>query len=676
MVSDTACKTWTPLPYYMETTTNGSTAYHCNPGDTLFDLKYCYGPCPVGAANSASCAPIKAQGPGRCEIQTKNPIHISTGNKYLNEKDYVASGNGNLNLVRFYNNQNNAARSTFGTAWRHGYDSYITPRFYRTSRFSSGDPSIVLAVRANGNAYAFTVNGTIYTSQDADVADTLTAIVGVNGVVTGWTYRVAADDSVETYNAIGKLVSIQNRAGHIQTLTYSDGATPTTIAPKSGLLIRIADAFGRQLNLTYDSASRIATMTDPANGQYLYTYGVNNNLASVTYPDLKTRTYLYNEAAFTNGANLPHALTGITDENGVRYASYYYTAQGKAYKEHHAGGVNQYQIGYSSDGASSTITDPLGTARTTHFTTILGVIKATGQSQPGGAGCGPASSAVTYDANGNVATRTDFNGNVTTYTYDLSRNLETSRTEAFGTAHARTITTTWHPTYRLPVTIAEPQRITINDYDDRGNLLTKTVQATSDATGAQGLSAAVTGTPRSWTYTYNEIGQVLTARGPRTDVNDLTSYAYDPVTGDLVSITNPLGHVTTLSHYDANGRVGRIVDANGLTTDLQYSPRGWLTSRTVTGNGSTEATGYDYDGVGQLKKVTLPDGSWVGYDYDNAHRLTATYDGIGNRISYTLDAMGNRLKEEVRDPSGTLARQTTRIYDALNRLKTITGGTQ
>jgi hypothetical protein len=56
--------------------------------------------------------------------------------------------------------------------------------------------------------------------------------------------------------------------------------------------------------------------------------------------------------------------------------------------------------------------------------------------------------------------------------------------------------------------------------------------------------------------------------------------------------------------------------------------------------------------------------------------LTDTYDSIGNRITYTLDAMGNRLKEEVKDPSGALAKQTTRVYDALNRLKTVTGGTQ
>ncbi|MDZ4055752.1 MAG: DUF6531 domain-containing protein, partial [Polynucleobacter sp.] len=299
MVSDTVCKVWTPLPYYMESYKSANIKYTCHPGDWLFDGNKCYGACPVGDAGATSCAPVKVQAPSSAQAQscsdqkfkdlfTTHPIHISTGNKHLTERDYAASGIGNLNLVRFYNSQNNAARSTFGTAWRHDYDSYITPSFYSSSKFVAGDAQTVLAVRPNGNAYAFTVNGTTYTSQDPDVTDTLTAIIGSNGVVTGWTYRVTANNSVETYNATGKLVSIQDRAGQVLTLTYN-----------AGLLTQVADAFGRQLNFTYDAANRIATMTDPANGQYVYAYDANNNLASVTYPDLKTKTYLYNEAAYT-----------------------------------------------------------------------------------------------------------------------------------------------------------------------------------------------------------------------------------------------------------------------------------------------------------------------------------------------------------------------------------------
>ena len=143
----------------------------------------------------------------------------------------------------------------------------------------------------------------------------------------------------------------------------------------------------------------------------------------------------------------------------------------------------------------------------------------------------------TYDANGNVASRTDFNGNLTNYTYDLARNLETSRTEGLtgrrGTPQTRTISTQWHPTFRLPAAIAEPLRITTNIYDAdgtacgaRGALCSRSVQATTDANGSQGFSATPSGAPRTWTYTYNANGSVLTMNGPRTDVADVTTYTY------------------------------------------------------------------------------------------------------------------------------------------------------
>src|SRR2546427_11192951 len=45
-------------------------------------------------------------------------------------------------------------------------------------------------------------------------------------------------------------------------------------------------------------------------------------------------------------------------------------------------------------------------------------------------------------------------------------------------------------------------------------------------------------------------------------------------------------------------------------------------------------------------------------------------DNLGNSISYGLDAMGNRTREEVRDPApaNTLVQTRSRVYDNLNRL--------
>src|SRR4029077_11898103 len=74
------------------------------------------------------------------------------------------------------------------------------------------------------------------------------------------------------------------------------------------------------------------------------------------------------------------------------------------------------------------------------------------------------------------------------------------------------------------------------------------------------------------------------------------------------------------------------------------------------------------DFVGQLTKVTLPDGSFLSYSYDAAHRLTGISDSLGNRIAYTLDAMGNRTQEQVFDPANALAQTRNRVFNNLNQL--------
>jgi YD repeat-containing protein len=180
---------------------------------------------------------------------------------------------------------------------------------------------------------------------------------------------------------------------------------------------------------------------------------------------------------------------------------------------------------------------------------------------------------------------------------------------------------------------------------------------------------------RSWTY--NESGQVLTARDP---LNNLTTYAYysdttdEHTKGDLQSVTNASGQITQYTRYDRSGRVLQSIDTNGAVTDTTYTPRGWVKTVTVTPPGAAaQLTVYDYDGVGQLKKVTLPDGTALEYTYDAAHRLTGVKDNAGNSVTYTLDNMGNRTGEDLKDPSGTLARNISRVYDALNRVQGETG---
>jgi RHS repeat-associated protein len=517
---------------------------------------------------------------------------------------------------------------------------------------------------------------------------------------------------VETYSATGLLSSITSRSGRVVTFTYSDGSAsgPTGSVYEGGSapipyghLLRVTDDTGRSLEFRYGTHGSIARVIDPAGESYRYSYDSAGNLTGVEYPNGRTRTYHYNESANTSGANIPHSLTGITDENGSRYATYKYLSDRRPLSTEHAGGVDKYQLTYGT--GSTTYVDPLGASRTATYTTILGVKQVTSTSRSC-TGCGPtATESYTFDANRNATSRKDFNGNLTCYSYD-ARNLETARTEGLSgsstcaarvtTPATRTITTEWHSSWRLRKRVAEPLRITTYAYHGEAGVscapagasttlpCAKTVQATADADGSLGLSGAADGAPRTWSYTYNAQGRLLTVDGPRADVSDVTAYAYyaadDPGgnfrAGDLASVTNALGQVTQYVQYDGAGRVRKSIDPNGLETLLEYWPRGWLKSRQVgTASAGYETTSYDYDYLGNLAKVTAPDASFVTYTYDGAHRLTQVADGLGNRIEYTLDNMGNRTAENAFDPGNVLARSHSRVIDGLNRVFKEIGGT-
>jgi len=496
----------------------------------------------------------------------------------------------------------------------------------------------------------------------------------------------ASDESTERFDKTGRLQSVTSRNGRVKKFFYSDETTPISIASSAGLLISVADDFGHSLKFTYDSSNRMTTMTDPADGVTRYGYDERssvvlqgkfpaNNLTSVTLPDGNKRLYWYNEQDKTSSANLPFALTGITDELGVRFATFTYDAAGRAISSEHAGGVEKFNVAFPSLWSKSTVTDPLGTLRTYTFQTILGSSKTTGVSQPGPGGVGTVSTSILYDSQANVTRSTDFNGAITTFSYDLKRNLETSRVEAYDTPLARTTSTEWHTTFRLPMKIAEPQRLTTFTYDSSGNVVTRTMHATSDLTGVLGTKAATVGIPRTVNFAYNAVGQLLTETGPRTDVANTTTYTYDS-NGNLATVINAAKQETIFQNYDANGRPGRVVAANGVTTDLTYWPRGWLKQHSISAGGISEITSYDYDGAGQLKTVSLPDHSTLNYDYDAAHRLISVTDSVGNKVTYAYDLASNRVLDQVTDPAHLLTTKITRVYDALNLLNQQTGGVQ
>ncbi|WP_435103622.1 RHS repeat-associated core domain-containing protein [Arhodomonas sp. AD133] len=177
---------------------------------------------------------------------------------------------------------------------------------------------------------------------------------------------------------------------------------------------------------------------------------------------------------------------------------------------------------------------------------------------------------------------------------------------------------------------------------------------------ATAASAAV---ERSRSYTYNDLGQVTSVDGPRTDVQDVTHFAYDSA-GNRTRVTNALGHEVTIAEHDAAGRPLRVIDANGVATTLAYDARGRLVRRSVAG----ATTRFTYDATGEITRLEQPDGSFLTFDYDAAHRLVGVTDAAGNHIAYTLDAAGNRTETRITDASGTLAYRQRQVFDHLDQL--------
>jgi len=184
---------------------------------------------------------------------------------------------------------------------------------------------------------------------------------------------------------------------------------------------------------------------------------------------------------------------------------------------------------------------------------------------------------------------------------------------------------------------------------------------------------------QTWSYTYHPTnGQIATADGPRTDVNDVTTYGYD-ANGNVSDMSNAAGHVTLYPEYDASGRVLQMIDADNVVTNYTYTVRGWLESVTIrapNGNPTEDAiTLYTYDAVGQVIRVDLPGqpGFSINFEYDGARRLTDIHTANDDRITYTLDAAGNRLSETITGFSGVTYKTLTRAYDELSRIMQVTG---
>lgn len=422
----------------------------------------------------------------------------------------------------------------------------------------------------------------------------------------------------------------------------------------------------------------------------------------------------------TVGDRATDDLVAIIDEREVNFAQFEYDGNGRGAATQHSGGVQRFTFLHSTTNpiwVTSNVTGPLGGSSQYVLEPVNGLLRVTqvrGSATPIGPG---ASANLAYDSMGRVVSRLDYAAwTATCWSYDAATHREAVRQEGPYTLScynfvsngippgttARQIHSEWHPTWRLLKRQALPKRRVTYFYngDVEGGAAINCAPAaaqvagspmpvlckvreevTNDENGSAGFTSTLVGTPRIVNYTYNARGQVLTVDGPRTDATDVAAYQYYESStasysvGDLQSVTRG-GQTWTVSSYNAHGQPLTVVDPNGLSNAIGYDARGRMTSSSETAGGQIRTTNFSYTEVGQLRRVTQPDGGYIEYTYDNAQRLTAVADNLGNSVTYTLDNAGNRIGEQSKDPGNALRKQITRAYDILSRLQTVTGAAQ
>jgi YD repeat-containing protein len=509
--------------------------------------------------------PEKGDGPPKCQNFAGDPVNIATGNVTLQATDFSSVTPGihpalQLSFARSYNSRTDYS-GPLGHGWTHTYDLVIIP---------SEAGGLVGVRRGSGQVLYFQDTGGGTFSAPKGVHNQL-ALVSQQYLFT------TVEKIVHTFNEQGRLLSIADQHGNTLTMQYSSVDFPER-------LTGVGDAFGRTLQFEYGyNSGRITKMTDPGGGEYLYSYGTTaeeqakRNLAEVIYPsdgEVEKISYEYNDPADE------HNLTAVVDENGHRY-TYSYDSGDRAVSSADEGGGT---IALDWSAADSTeLTNGRGYSMI-HSRTMLdgiGYITGIAPAAENGGGCSScgAVGGYAYDALHNLSSVTDARGVTRSFTYDSRGNMLTL-TEAEGTALERLTTYTPHPVFNKPATVTRQSAdtpaqsaVTQFSYDaGTGSPLSITVNGYAD------------GQAESRTVTFPEYtahGQLKKIDGPRTDVTDVTVFAYYSDTDTAVfnramlyRRTDASGGTTEFSGYNHFGQPGQITDVNGVITQLSHDARG------------------------------------------------------------------------------------------------------
>jgi len=197
-------------------------------------------------------------------------------------------------------------------------------------------------------------------------------------------------------------------------------------------------------------------------------------------------------------------------------------------------------------------------------------------------------------------------------------------------------------------------------------------------------------TSQATTITYSYAFHSNTVLASRTTTRTLPSGSFATIeqynsSGFLISIVNPMGHVTTYSLHDAMGRPGRVTDPNGVQTSFTYDDAGNVRTSVAAYPQGNYSVSYDYDSAGRMTAVNLPSGDGVRMAFNSADRLVQVGNQQGAFVHFELNAANNtHTSSSARalpvwngsavsaSPAGS-SFSTSRQYDAEDRLARVVG---
>jgi RHS repeat-associated protein len=466
-----------------------------------------------------------------------------------------------------------------------------------------------------------TVNGRISTSAFSASTKTF-ATTTPSGRTASLTIDSLARPVTSQVSGLAPASFTYDNRGRVTTVTHGNGIGARTISfsyNTNGFLQSITDPLGQIAQFTYDQAGRALTKILPGGRVVSLSYDAAGNIASISPPDRPAHAFAYSDrgeviamippsvpgtGAFGYSYDLDKQLTAISRPDG-RALVFGYDAAGRlASRSLVTGAVTTGTDTLSYDGAGR----PAAIAGSNGVTT-------------------------SYSYDGSLLTGWSWSGVVTgnvTRTYDSSFRIASESVNG-----ANTVNLTYDDDDLLvgsgALTIA---RNTQNGLPTDTTLGTVTTTMGYNAFGEVTSYAASAGgsTLFSDALTRDLLGRITQKTETIGGATDTYVYAYDEA-GELASVTKN-GATSESYGYDGNGNrtsatvAGVAVSAAYDDQDrlnqyggetFVYDAAGDLSTRTI----GAQVTSYQYDQLGNLLAVTLPDGTAVTYLVDGDNRRIA-----------------------------------------------------